>query len=68
MTTTQATAEVFWTAFKGLPPAERQAVLRRLVQDKHLRQDLMDLAVIENRRTEPSSLLRAYLKETRQRK
>jgi hypothetical protein len=68
MTATQATVEVFWTVFKGLPPAERQAVLRRLVQDKYLRHALMDWAVIESRRAEPSRPLRAYLKEARQRK
>jgi len=64
MTEAEATAEVFWTAFKVLPKAEQQAVLRRLVQDQHLRRDLMDLSLIEERRDEPARPLREYLKKT----
>jgi hypothetical protein len=50
----EATAEVFWTALKALPRKEQQVVLRRVLQDKKLRNDMMDLALIEERRTEPS--------------
>ena len=59
MTQTEATAEVFWTALKALPRKERQAVLRRMIQDERLRHDLMDMALIENRRAEPVRPLRA---------
>lgn len=59
---TEATAEVFWTAFKVLPKAEQQAVLRRLVQDQKLRRDVLDLSLIEERRSEPARLLEEYLK------
>ena len=61
MIESEATAEIFWTAFKVLPKAEQQAVLRRLIQDQTLRRDLMDLSVIEERRIEPSRSLREYL-------
>jgi len=44
VTKTQATGEVFWTAFQALRPVEKQAVLERLLKDKALRQDLQDLA------------------------
>ena len=64
MTGSEATAEVFWTAFKVLPKTEQQAVLRRLVQDHNLRHDLMDLALIEERRDEPARPLREYIKKT----
>jgi hypothetical protein len=64
MTKTEATAEVFWTAFRGLPRQDQQAVLRRIVQSSRLRRDLMDLAVIEERRTEPARPLREYLHKT----
>lgn len=67
MTKTQATAEVFWTAFKGLPRPERRAVIERMLQDKNLSRDLMDLAVIESRRGEPARPLRQYLEEPAQR-
>jgi hypothetical protein len=67
MTKTEATAEVFWTAFKVLPRKEQQAVLRRVLQNEGLRRDLMDLALIEERRAEPARPLREYLKDSRQR-
>ncbi len=60
MTKTEATAEVFWTAFRGLPRQDQQAVLRRIVQSSRLRRDLMDLAVIEERRAEPARPLHAF--------
>ena len=65
MTKTEATAEVFWTAFRGLPRQDQQAVLRRIVQSSRLRHDLMDLAVIEELRAEPARPLREYLRRTR---
>ncbi len=65
MAQTEATAEVFWTALKALPRKEQQAVIRRVLQDDKLRRDLMDLAVIEERRAEPARPLREYLKLTR---
>jgi len=63
MTKAEATAEVFWTAFKVLPRDEQQAVLRRIVRDQNLRRDLIDLALIEERRDEPARPLRDYLNE-----
>jgi hypothetical protein len=65
MTQIEATAEVFWTALKALSRQEQQAVLRRVVQDEKLRHDLIDLAVIEERRTEPARPLREYLADAR---
>lgn len=59
MSTTQATAEVFWSAFNVLPVEEKRAVIQHIVQDDNLRQDLMDLSVIEERRDEPEHPLRA---------
>jgi hypothetical protein len=60
MTKTEATAEIFWTAFLGLPLAEQRAILKRFIQDEKLRRDLIDLALIEERRDEPSRSLREY--------
>ena len=68
MTKTEATAQVFWTAFKALPRQDQQAVLRRVLQDSRLRRDLMDLAVIEDRRAEPVRPLREYLHDAQRRK
>jgi hypothetical protein len=63
MTSTQATAEVFWTAFKVLPAEEKRAVLQKIILDENLRRDLMDLSLIEERRNERGRPLREYLKE-----
>ena len=67
MTTTEATAEVFWTAFRALPVEARQAVIARMVRDESLRCDLVDLACIEERRGETERPLRDYLAERSQR-
>ena len=63
MTKTQATAEVFWTAFSVLPVEEKRAVIQHIVRDENLRRDLMDLSIIEERRNEPERPLRELLKE-----
>ena len=67
MTKTEATVQVFWTAFQALPRQGQQAILRHVLQDARLRRDLMDLAIIEERRTEPARPLREYLQDTRRR-
>ncbi len=64
MTKTKATAEVFWTAFKALPKEERQEVLAKIIKDKRIRHDLMDLALMEERKDEPSRPFRTYLEES----
>ena len=64
MTETEATAETFWTAFKVLPQTEQQAFLRRLLKDNRLRHDLIDLAIIEERRDEPDRPMCDYLKDS----
>ena len=63
MATTQATAEVFWSAFNVLPAEEKRAVIQYIIQDEDLRHDLVDLAIIEERRNEPGRPLRDYLQE-----
>ncbi len=65
MTKSQATAEVFWTAFRSLPRQEKLAVLRRLLDDKALRRDLQDLATIVERKNEPARPLSEYVKGSR---
>ena len=62
MTKNQATAEVFVTALRALPERERRSVLARIADEKDLREDLFDLALIAKRRHEPSRPFREYLK------
>ena len=63
MTSTEATSEVFLTAFRALKKREREAVLEKLLKDKQLVEDLLDLVVLKQRRKEPSRSLDAYLVE-----
>ncbi len=63
MTPLQANAEVFLTALQALPKKERQAVLIRIAEDNELREDLLDLALLAERRDESSRPFREYLAE-----
>jgi hypothetical protein len=56
-----AAVETVWSAFKRLSRTERQEVIGRLLQDPELREDLIDLALVEERQGEPSRPLREYL-------
>ena len=59
----RATADVFLTALKALPKADRDAVVVRIARDKAFARDLRDLALIAQRRNEPSRPFREYLVE-----
>ena len=66
MTAAKATAEVFYAAFKAMDAKERNAFLARLFADRRLREDLMDAAVINARRHQPTRPLRQVLAELEQ--
>jgi hypothetical protein len=61
MISEEAQAEVFWLAFKGLPKKEQQRIVEKLLQDREFVEDLLDIAVIEQRRSEPARPLAEYL-------
>ena len=67
MTKREATLELVWTVFKGLPVAGRREIVRRLLSDKRFREDLIDTAIIQARRNEPRRPFREYLKSSRRR-
>lgn len=62
MTPRDATAEVFWTAFRALSKKEREAVVQRLLRDREFMHDLIDIVILEQRESEPSRPLDEYLK------
>ena len=66
MTNTEATAEVFWTAFQALSKKEREAVVARFLKEKNFREDLIDVAILEERQREPSRSLDEYLTARKQ--
>ena len=63
MSTTHVTAEVFWAAFMAMKASERQAFLERLIADPRLREDLLDTALAEERKGEPTRPLADVLSE-----
>ena len=70
MTPQQATAEVFYTAFKALPKQEQQNVLARIARDRKLRrmlEDISDRLIIDEERDKPSRPLREYIDERERR-
>lgn len=68
MTRVQATAEVFVAAFRALPRRQKDAVLSQLAKDRTVREDLIDLAVAEERKKEPSRPLREFLLKVHRKK
>jgi hypothetical protein len=47
MQTSQATIEVFFTAFKALKSNEQEAFLEKVISNPELREDIIDIALIE---------------------
>ncbi len=47
MQTNQATVEVFFTAFKSLKSNEQEAFLEKVISDPELREDIIDIVLIE---------------------
>ncbi len=47
MRTTVENAEVFFTAFKSLKSEEKEAFLEKVMNDPKLRENLIDIALIE---------------------
>jgi len=61
MKAVESRAEVYVMALQSLSEAEREAVITRLLKDPQLREDILDLAVIQQRQGEPSRPFREYL-------
>ena len=68
MTKAETTAKGFLAVLKALPRQERDAVMARIARiarDEDLGRDLVDLAIIADRRNEPARPFRDFLKEKR---
>jgi DNA-directed RNA polymerase specialized sigma24 family protein len=63
MSATEATAEIFVTAFKSLKPRQREAVLERMLQDEDISADIADTLTLESRRHQPRQPFRQVMKE-----
>lgn len=62
MTSKQATAEIFMTAFRALPQEEQNTFLLAIVKDSRLGEDVIDLAIATKRSAEKTKPLRPFLK------
>lgn len=61
MNTAQLKAEIYLMALESLSKAEKKAVITRLLEDDSLREDILDIALIQQRQGEPSRPFREYL-------
>jgi len=61
LTKSEATAEVFLAAFHALSKTEREKVILGITRDKKMREDLIDLAIIQARKKEPARPFGEYL-------
>ncbi len=67
MKAAQSRAEIYLMALESLPKAEKKAVITRLLEDERLREDILDIALIQQRRGESSRPFREYLAERKER-
>jgi hypothetical protein len=65
MTIAEAKAEVYLMALRSMSKTERNAVIHGLLNDPKLREDILDLAIIRERQSEPTKPFREYLDERR---
>ncbi len=66
MTSSEATAEVFWTAFSALSSEARDSFMEKMLADPALREeleDLLDLEVVAERSGEATRPLEDVLRE-----
>ena len=63
MKTAESRAEVYLMALQSLSKAEKRAVITRLLEDDSLREDILDLALIQQRQAEASRPFSDYLAE-----
>ena len=67
MKAVESRAEVYLMALQSLSEAEREAVITRLLEDPRLREDILDLALIQQRQGEPPRPFAEYLAERKER-
>jgi hypothetical protein len=63
----ESRAEVYLMALQSLTKAERETVISRLLEDTELREDILDLVLIQKRQKEHSRPFRDYLTERKKR-
>ncbi len=67
MKAVQSRAEVYLMALQSLSKAEKKAVIAHLLEDDSLREDILDLALIQQRQRESRRPFCEYLEEREKR-
>ena len=67
MKAAQSRAEIYLMALESLSKAEKKAVIARLLEDESLREDILDIALIQKRQKESSRPFSEYLAERKTR-
>ena len=67
MKAAESRAEVYLMALQSLSKAEKEVIIAHLLQDTKLREDILDLALIQQRQEEPTRPFREYLTERKKR-
>ena len=67
MKAVESRAEIYLMALQSLSKAEKEAVIAHLLEDPQLKEDILDLAVIQQRQGEPSRPFTEYLAERKER-
>ncbi|MCK4274610.1 MAG: hypothetical protein KAW90_06910 [Dehalococcoidales bacterium] len=57
----QSKAEIYLMALESLSKAEKKAVIARLLEDESLREDILDIVLMQQRQGESSRPFREYL-------
>ncbi len=60
MKAVQSKAEIYLMALESLSQAEKKVVITRLLEDASLREDILDIALIQQRQGESSRPFREY--------
>ncbi len=66
MKAAQSRAEIYLMALESLPKAEKKAVITRLLEDESLREDILDIVLIQQRQGESSRPFCEYLAERKE--
>lgn len=67
MKAVESRAEVYLMALQSLPKTEKEAVIAHLLEDPQLREDILDLAIIQQRQEEQSRPFTEYLADRKKR-
>jgi hypothetical protein len=66
METIQSKADIYLMALESLSAADKKKIIARLLEDDDLREDILDVALIQQRKGESSLPFRNFLAERKE--